>query len=1078
MGLIFSSVDHAYNNRMPLSRSRPFRDFIEHLQNIEKDTSDSFWSAQFQDLETASFPQAPTGYRCQADNTVTYAIPFSVERKSGLTIATMLKAAWSIAVSRLSDSPDIVFGVTQFGRDLDMDGLDTVNGPTITTVPVRITVDSQFTVKEFLSKVQNQGIDMISFSHTGLQNIKKISDATRASCEFQNLLVIQPGEEEEESDLFKQHETATTANYLSGFGLVVECALNNGEIAFSAHHDSTVISAPRVERLLCQFEHLLNQLQVQNGKIADVDMFSSADRADISAWNSNYPKVINKTMSDIITQQAAATPSAPAIASRAVNLTYKEMDELTNHLAHQLRALGVGPEKIVPICFEKSPEAILSMVAIQKAGGAFVPLNPTDPIDRLLDLIDQVEASVVLFSEETKHISTILASSNVLPVVLPQKIAEWGPLKSSHLISGANSSNLAYALFTSGSTGRPKAVLIHHQSVTSSTYGHGMAMGFADCPRRTLQFATYTFDACIAEIFTALHFGGCICIPTEHERMNDLAKFIREFRCDWAFFTPSFVRLLKPEDVPCLKTIVLGGEALNQECVDIWGDACHLMNGYGPTETCVFTVTRAVPGPQSTEEAKPASTIGYPVSSIGWVVDPQNYNVLTPIGCPGELLIQGPNVAKGYLKNPEKTAEAFVSNPKWLRAFGHTKSELLYRTGDLVRQDVETGMLTYLGRIDGQVKINGQRLELGEIETRLKTQGTDVESAVVLAGKTKADKKQTLAAFVEFTNAPGQSQSIMMDVNESMRSRLQRLEFAMRTSLPSYMVPSLWIPVYHMPMMAASGKTDRKTLASLFKNMDHGQVATYTLESSEEDAEVREASTDMEKMITELVARTLGRDAATISANDSFLRIGGDSISAISLVSGARSMGIAISTEQIFRQPRICDMATNAVSTNQAESSELLQDIEPYSLVPEAKRAELLALIESEYRLEQASIADVLPPTPLQEGLIALTIKDKEAYVLREIYRLPSKLDINRFKAAWEDVIQQNAILRTRIVNLGDHGCFQVVLNQPVEWHSAKRVQEYIDYDKAQLFGYGLPLARLALVETEYTGCYFVWSIQ
>ncbi|KAF7537510.1 hypothetical protein G7054_g3642 [Neopestalotiopsis clavispora] len=1075
MGLTFAGVDAAYNNHAA-PQSRPFRDFIEYLQNIESGTSDAFWQDQLNDLETAPFPQAPTGHRCQADNTVSYAIPFTVERKAGVTIATMLKAAWSIAVSRLSDSSDVVFGVTQFGRDLDLDDIDTMNGPTITTVPVRIRVDPQTTVKEFLVGVQNQGIDMIPFSHAGLQNIKKISDATRDSCDFQNLLVIQPAEEEEESILFKKHENATTSNYLSGFALVVECALGVGEVTFSAHHDSTVITAPQVERLLHQFEHLLNQLQVQTGKINNVDMFSAADRADISAWNSNYPKVIQKTMSDIIMQQASTTPEAPAIASREVNLTYKEMDELTNHLAHQLQSLGIGPEKIVPICLERSPDAILSMIAIQKAGGAFVPLNPTDPTDRLLDLIDQVEASVVIFSEQTRHLASSLAVSGVSPVVLPEKITGWGPLRSSPVLSGANSSNLAYALFTSGSTGRPKAVMIHHQSVTSSTYGHGVEMGFADYPRRTLQFATYTFDACIAEIFTALHFGGCICIPTEHERMNNLAKFIRDFKCDWAFFTPSFVRLLKPEEIPCLRTVVLGGEALNQECVDIWGDAAHLMNGYGPTETCVFTVTRTVPGPKSSEKAHPAATIGHPVSSIGWVVDPNNYNTLTPVGCPGELLIQGPNVARGYLKNPEKTAESFVSNPKWLRAFGHTKSELLYRTGDLVRQDVETGMLTYLGRIDGQVKINGQRLELGEIEARLKAHGANVESSVVLAGKTKADKKQTLAAFIELIDAPGRKQSIMMDMNESMRSKMKELESAMRASMPKYMVPSLWIPVNYMPIMASSGKTDRKTLISLFKNMDYDQVAMYTLEAGEEATEVREAETDMEKTILELVARTLGRDPSTIHANDSFLRVGGDSISAISLVSNARALGITLSTEQIFRQPRLCDMAANAAKEGQA-AAESVKVIEPYSLLPEGKKPELLALIKLEYGIMEHTVADILPPTPLQEGLITLTLKDKEAYVLREIYRLPSKLDIPRFKAAWEAVVRDAAALRTRLVNLADHGCYQVVMEPSIEWHTPQRVQDYINSDKEEPFGYGVPLARFALIETDYTGCYFIWSI-
>jgi amino acid adenylation domain-containing protein len=359
------------------------------------------------------------------------------------------------------------------------------------------------------------------------------------------------------------------------------------------------------------------------------------------------------------------------------------------------------------------------MLAIQKAGGAFVPLNPTDPTDRLLDLLDQVAATVVVFSEQTKHLCPALASldnasKSISTVVLPKSLAQWAPLKVEPVVSGAKPSNLAYALFTSGSTGRPKAVMIEHVAVSSSTFGHGMAMGFADYPRRTVQFASFTFDACIAEIFTALHFGGCICVPTEYERKSDLARFIRDFQCDWAFFTPSFVRLLQPDAIPSIKTMVLGGEALTQEGIDVWTDRVSLSNGYGPTECCVFAVTCKVPGKVGRRRTWRPETIGHPVSCIGWVVDPNDHHRLTPVGCVGELLIQGPSVARGYLSNPEKTAEVFVQSPKWLRAFGHTDTaQPLYKTGDLVRQDVEDGSLTYLGRKDNQTKVNGQRLELG-----------------------------------------------------------------------------------------------------------------------------------------------------------------------------------------------------------------------------------------------------------------------------------------------------------------------------------------------------------------------------
>ncbi|KAL2132502.1 hypothetical protein VTI74DRAFT_3721 [Chaetomium olivicolor] len=1111
MDLTLAAVDHAYQTNLGgVLPTRPFVEFISYLDNIDREAVSQFWMQQLQDVEATPFPLSPPGHRCQADNTISYSVPFILDRASGITMATLLKACWAILVSRLAESSDVVYGVTQSGRDLDLPGIETINGPTITTVPFRAKINGQSLVRDFLKHLQTQTLDIIPFSHVGLQNIKKMSDATREACDFQNLLVIQPGEQERASILFSNHASATTASYLSGYGLVVECSLQSGEILCSAHHDSAVISAPQVERLLRQFEHLLHQLQLHSGtgRVQDLDMFSPADRADLVAWNSNYPKVVNECIHDIISRNAAAAPSHVAIDSRAGKVTYGELEALSNHMAHQLRDLGVGPDTLVPICIEKSAEAIVVMLAIQKAGGGFVPLNPTDPTDRLLDLLEQVAASVIVFSDQTKHLrSTLVSDDNestrtISTVVLPGNLSQWAALKAEPVVSGVTPSNLAYALFTSGSTGRPKAVLIEHVAVSSSTFGHGLAMGFADFPRRTVQFASYTFDACIAEIFTALHFGGCICVPSEHERMNDLALFIRDFQCDWAFFTPSFVRLLQPGDVPSLKTVVLGGEALNQECIDAWADKVHLMNGYGPTETCVFAVTRSVPSPQglqreggtsSSQRQHKPETVGHPVSSIGWVVDPDNHDRLAPVGCVGELLIQGPTVARGYLGNPDKTAESFVRNPKWLRAFGHYNTTgLLYKTGDLVRQDVVDGTLTYLGRKDNQTKVNGQRLELGEIETQLmKVKDAKIDSAVVLATKnnlkaTTTKTQQKLAAFVHFSDTEDSrdlNDTVMMEVNDAMSVRLQHLESAVRGAMPSYMVPSLWIPVTRMPALQASGKTDRKTLAALLSMLDDAQITMYSLGTTQahDSAATQEPITRLEKTLTDLVARALGlRSADHIGRHDSFFRLGGDSIAAIQLVASARAAGITLSTEAIFRQPRICDMAASAERAQKeipfAQSTGRI--ISPYSLVPADKCDELLLLVQHNYGIDKSSVADLLPCTPLQEGLIALTAKDPEAYVLREIYRLPSRMDMERFKSAWEAVVRDAEILRTRIVQLGEHGCFQVVMNQSgIPWHGASKVQEYIDHDKGQPFSYGAPLARFALIETEYTGCYFILSM-
>lgn len=254
-----------------------------------------------------------------------------------------------------------------------------------------------------------------------------------------------------------------------------------------------------------------------------------------------------------------------------------------------------------------------------------------------------------------------------------------------------------------------------------------------------------------------------------------------------------------------------------------------------------------------------------------------------------------------------------------------------------------------------------------------------MESAIVLAGKTKVDKsKQTLAAFIEFHDSTLSDPGQLLEMDDELRARFQDLESAMRATLPRYMVPSLWIPISKMPIMVASGKTDRKCLKALFDGLGSERVMMYSLEAIESLDTPREASTDVEKTILDLVARTLAKDPAAINVNDSFFRLGGDSITAIQLVSAARSSGITLSTEEIFRYKTIANIAANVQQDIQAASSAHPKAVVPFSLVPKAKLDTYLNAITEEHRLDRQSVADLLPCTPLQEGMLLLTTKDPE----------------------------------------------------------------------------------------------------
>ncbi|TLD30618.1 hypothetical protein PspLS_01710 [Pyricularia sp. CBS 133598] len=1076
-GLTLEAVDQAYQG-MGLPPTRPILDLVRYLSQLPQDGVVDFWTENLKGCQAIPFPQAAPGQICVADNTVKHSVKFRRPPRSKFTAATLLKAAWSILMARVSESNDVVYGLTSFGRDVPIDDVDIINGPLLTTTPVRMQVDLDATVESFLRDVNLQSIEAGPFSHAGIHNIKKLNASCRSACEFQNLLVIQPASgNAEEDSLFRDRATHTTANIISGFGLVVECGLGEETVSLTAHHDSSVLSALRAERLLRQFARVVEQLiRLPRGgaasiTVGEIDVLSSKDRQDLREWNKNCPGWMDTCMHELIKRHTLSNPEFPAVESRDVTWSYRQLDDLATHVAHQLCELGAAPERIIPISMEKSVNVIVSMLAVLKAGAAFVPVNPEDPEDRRADLLKQIQADIILVSPSTKE--RYAAFDKLKVVTLASDVAEWGPLNTSPLPpNSVKPSNLAYVLFTSGSTGRPKAVMTEHRSVCASVTGHGAAMGFGDFPRRVVQFSTYTFDACILEIITTLRHGGTVCMPTDQERMNDLSGFIRDFRCDWAFFTPTFARLLKPESIPSMKTIVLGGEAITQESIDTWAHKLRLMNGYGPTETCVFCTCRDV-----SEGDKP-DKIGHMVSSVGWVVDPQDHNRLMPIGCTGELLVQGPGLARGYLGQPDKTREVFVPAPAWMRDFGYSTDQVLYKTGDLVRQDLTDGSLMYLGRKDNQTKVNGQRLELGEIEAVLNGKDAAVEQVVVVAGKTVIDKnKQVLVAFVEFV-AKSSSGDMLLELDDDSRPKMKELEAMARASLPKYMVPTVWVPVSKMPSLAASSKTDRKTLGFKVAGLTPEQLTAYSL-ATYTNSSSRAPSTNMEVSIVNLVAQSLGRDAATLSVDDNFLALGGDSITAIQLTGAARAAGILLTHEDVFRHPCLADMSKVAKFTN--ESATNTKDVEPFSLIPEDKRERLLSALETTYRIPRNTVADVLPCAPLQPGLIALTVRDSQAYVLREVYRLPAKLDVERFKQSWEAVARDAGILRTTLVNIDElNSFFQVVRgagNDVIEWRSGKSVKGYIDEDKRLPFQLGTPFSRLAIVDTPFTGSYFIWSI-
>jgi non-ribosomal peptide synthetase component F/aryl carrier-like protein len=601
-------------------------------------------------------------------------------------------------------------------------------------------------------------------------------------------------------------------------------------------------------------------------------------------------------------------------------------------------------------------------------------------------------------------------------------------------------------VLSSGSTGKPKGVLISHEALSTSVRAHGSFFGL-NSRSRVLQYTSYTFDPCITEIFGALLYKGCICIPTEHGRINDLAKCINELRVNWAFLTPSVVKLIQPLDVPNLQTLVLGGEAVSQDEVKVWADKVSLINGYGPTEATIFCLGTPIL-PESS-----AKTIGRAIASRSWVVNHRDHDRLVPIGAVGELLVEGKILSNGYLGDEERTAAMFIEDPKWTSAGSQAASRRFYKTGDLVHYNVD-GSLTYIGRKDMQVKIRGQRVELGEIESHIKRY-LDVSQVVVdVISRLGATSHQSLVAFICAT--------------DQTRHHIEQLETYLGDQLPSYMVPSAFHFVSQIPR-SSSGKTDRDQLRQLARHSFEREQTRLTLDDTCIDL------VDMnDKVMQQIWAELFGLHAAAITGKSNFFHLGGDSLAAIKLVGRARNAGLAISVQEIFLHPTLSGLSKFARSI----SSQKLTTVPPFSLLASSSEFEGDVIVQNaaaQCQRETSEIEDVYPTTPLQEGLFTLSMH-RRSYFNQYAFQLDASVEIERFKSAWAATIRAIPILRSRIIISQQYSTLQAVVDEEIEWESAGDVATLLSAPKEQP-NYGSRLTRFAIVDDLLRGKHFFWHI-
>jgi amino acid adenylation domain-containing protein len=566
-------------------------------------------------------------------------------------------------------------------------------------------------------------------------------------------------------------------------------------------------------------------------------------RQQVFDWNrteTDYPR--QQCIHQIFEEMVERNPDAIALCFRDRQMTYRELNEKANQLAHRLRKLGVGPEVMVTTLLERSLELFVGLLGILKAGGAFVPLDPIYPAERLAFMATDTKAPVMLAQEHLLQKLTPRTWCEATVVRLDAGLSEISSENSDNLANLTMASNLAYVMYTSGSTGLPKGVMVNHRAVVRLVKN----TNYAELSEQEvfLQFSPISFDASTLEIWAPLLNGGRLAImPPETQSLDELGAAIRKHGVNSMWLTAGLFNLMVEQrlsDLQPLRQLLVGGDALSPVHVRkaVEGlPACRLINGYGPTEGTTFTCCHTI----TTADTQGASIpIGRPIANTQVYLLDSNHRV-TPIGEPGELCVAGDGLARGYLNQPELTAQKFVAHP-----FSNQSGARVYKTGDMARYRSD-GVIEFLGRADSQVKISGYRIELAEIETNL-MQHPGVRSVAVIARQEPLGEKKLIAYIVPSRQDSG---------SDELRTFLER-------KLPAYMLPSAFVFLKSLPL-SPNGKVDRNALPAP--------------ESVSRSAASASASpqTELEQKIAKVWGRVLGVEQ--VGLNDNFFDMGGDSLS-------------------------------------------------------------------------------------------------------------------------------------------------------------------------------------------------------
>ncbi|MFF7992617.1 amino acid adenylation domain-containing protein [Kitasatospora xanthocidica] len=815
----------------------------------------------------------------------------AVARAHDCTVFMALQAAVAVVLSRSGAGPDIPLGTATSGR---ADGvLDGLVGFFASTLVLRTDLSGDPTFTELLGRVRET--DLGAYAHQDVPFETLVEALNPARVPGANpLFQVSVSMLNSISAQLALPDLAVTPHDLSMGISAFDLSFVFGErpggadaagpatgLVAAIGYDADLFDHATVEGLAARLVLVLEAMAADPGRrVGEVELLSARERQQVLRdWNDTATEVPAGTVPELFAARAAHTPAAPAVRYLDTELSYAELDARANRLAHELIARGIGPGRLVALALPRSEQIVVALLAVLKAGAAYLPVDPSYPADRVAFMLRDAAPACVL---STGEVAAALPGGPALPVLAlddervrrsvaerpataPSDADRTAPLRPAHP---------AYVIYTSGSTGRPKGVVVSHRGLPSMVRAQAATLG-VDGGSRVLQFASMSFDASVWDTWMALLTGGCLVVVPESDRIPGpgLADFLRVHGITHATLPPAVVLATEFDEDVAGVTLITAGEACTPAVLDAARHFAKVVNAYGPTESTVCATMRVVDG---VPEAVP---IGRPVANTRvFVLDALRRPV--PPGVPGELYLAGAGLATGYLNRPALTAERFLPNP-----FG-APGDRLYRTGDLVRWTAD-GELVFLGRTDEQIKIRGFRVEPGEVEAVLAGH-PEVAHAAVIAREDRPGDVRLVAYAVPTAGRPPQDRDLAAELRRYAAEHL-----------PEYLVPGDVVLLDRLPL-TPSGKVDRKALPAPASSAGGPAAAGLVDQDTPEDPRVA--------VLVRLFAQELGLDRA--GPDDSFFELGGHSLLATRLIGRIRALlGVEIGITTLFEAPTAAGLA-------------------------------------------------------------------------------------------------------------------------------------------------------------------------